>query len=90
MIERLKIAFHPATMRNAIKYALVVGPILVMINHGDAILHHQLNHMIIMKMILTMLVPYLVATFASTGVIFKMRRGHLDHLRCPEEESNAP
>jgi len=75
MKERFKIACHPATMRHALKYALIVGPILVAINYGDSILRHEVDATSLVKIALTLLVPYLVATFSSVGAIFKMRRG---------------
>ena len=52
-------------MRRAIKYAMVVGAILIMINHGDAILRGEIPMGRILKMGLTVLVPYLVSTLSS-------------------------
>jgi len=80
MKERFKIACHPATMRHALKYALIVGPILVIINYADSILRHEVDITSLIKLALTLLVPYLVATFSSVGTIFKMRRGFLDDV----------
>ncbi len=77
MKERLRIARHPATVRNALKYAFIVGSVLIGINYGDALLHHQVDHVMLAKMALTMLVPYLVSTFSTVNVMCKIRDGHI-------------
>lgn len=45
--------------------ALVVGPLLIAINHGDALLHGDLSWPRLLRMALTFLVPYCVSTFSS-------------------------
>jgi len=87
MKERLKIACHPATVRHALKYALIVGPILVAINYGDSILHHQIDTISLIKIALTMLVPYMVATLSSVGTICKIRRGSFSDLHNPHDSA---
>ena len=54
------------------KYAFIVGPVLVAINHGDAIMRGTIHGADWFKIILTMMVPYLVSTFSSVGAIRKM------------------
>ena len=68
-----KTACNPAIVRCSVKYALIVGPVLVAINQGDAILAGTVNGVGLFKIGLTMVVPYMVSTFSSVGVICKMR-----------------
>lgn len=63
--------FHLACRRSVIarasKYALVVGALLITINHGDALVRGDLTFGRICRICLTLLVPYGVATFASVS-----------------------
>lgn len=72
--EWLRLATSPPVRRRAIRYAVVVGAILLTINHGDAILRGDLPPDRLLRMGLTMLVPYLVSTFSSVGAMLQMRR----------------
>lgn len=74
MSEWLNIALEPTIVRRAIKYAIVVGTVLIAINHGDAILRGNLTVDRLFKMALTVVVPYCVSTASSVGVIQQMRR----------------
>ncbi|MDX8414544.1 MAG: nitrate/nitrite transporter NrtS [Mariprofundales bacterium] len=65
MKSRLKVARHPSVVRTAFKFALIVGPILVVINHGDAILAGTMDTVAWLKCALTMLIPYTVSTLSS-------------------------
>ena len=49
----------------ALKVALVVGTVLAVINHYDAILARTLGATTILKMLVTYAVPYSVSTFSS-------------------------
>jgi len=71
--DRLRIACHAATIRLGLKYAFTVGPVLVLINYGDAMWHHDWAAISPFKVALTMSVPYLVSTFSSVSVIYKLR-----------------
>jgi hypothetical protein len=51
------------------RYAVVVGAVLVGINYGDAFLTGQLERWDYLKMGLTVVVPYLVSTFSSVGAM---------------------
>ena len=72
--EWLRLATSAPVRRRAIRYAVVVGAILLTINHGDAILRGDLPPDRLLRMGLTMLVPYLVSTFSSVGAMLQMRR----------------
>jgi hypothetical protein len=57
--------FRRETVLRAIKVALVVGPILIIINHHDALLRLELHRHLYFKIILTFLVPYCVSAYSS-------------------------
>jgi len=67
--ETLSLAFSPAVVRRALGYAVVVGAILVGINHGDALLRGELDANRVLKLILTPLVPYVVSTLSSVSAL---------------------
>ncbi|MGH9392310.1 MAG: nitrate/nitrite transporter NrtS, partial [Vicinamibacteria bacterium] len=66
--------YAPAVVRRAIKYAIVVGAILVGINHGDALARGEITSGRILKMALTVLVPYTVSTLSSIGAMRELSR----------------
>jgi len=74
MGEWLRIATSPAIVRRACGYALVVGSVLLTINHGDAILAGDLPPARLLRMGLTVVVPYLVSTFSSVGATLDAAR----------------
>jgi len=69
MVDKLKAATQASVVRRAFTYAVVVGPILIVINHGDQLLAGEFNAAIAIKMALTMAVPYFVSTFSSVGAM---------------------
>ncbi len=56
-------------VRRGIAYAIVVGAILITINHGDALLRGDVDSTRGLKMGLTVLVPYIVSTLSSVGAL---------------------
>lgn len=52
-------------VRRALGYGVVVGAVLIAINHGDAILRGDLDSVRMLKMGLTVFVPYTVSTLSS-------------------------
>jgi hypothetical protein len=60
-----RLVFAPAVVRRALFFAVVVGSLLVAINHGDALLRGDLAPVRWLKMGLTVLVPYAVSTVSS-------------------------
>lgn len=74
MKELLQLAFRPSVVKRALKYAVVVGFILIVINHSDAILSGHITRGVWLKMLLTVMVPYAVSTLSSVGVLLEMRR----------------
>lgn len=69
MSEWLRLARQGQVVRRALMYAVIVGAILITINHGDAILAGEIGTGRALKMGLTVLVPYAVSTLSSVGAI---------------------
>ena len=68
--EWFRLATERSVVIRALKYAVVVGALLIAINHGDAILGGDpLGSDRVLKMALTALVPYLVSTLSSVGAM---------------------
>ncbi len=65
----LELALTPSVVRRACAYAAIVGAILITINHGDAILKGDVSRIRILKMLLTICVPYAVSTLSSVGAL---------------------
>jgi hypothetical protein len=63
----LRLATHPATVRRAGITAVVVGSVLIAINHGDAILSGDVDATRCLRMLLTVAVPYVVSTVSSVS-----------------------
>ena len=74
----LQMIFGDGTPKKAILTALVVGSILISINHGDIILDGSMPAS--WKIILTYCVPYCVTTWgAVTGKLAQWRRSAHPH-----------
>lgn len=66
---RLEVALRGRVVRRALKYMVVVGAILITINHGDAIVRGELTAGRFLRMLLTCLVPYCVSTLSSVEAV---------------------
>ena len=69
MLSSLRLAISPDIVRRALWYAVVVGTILIAINHGDALARADLGATRLVKMALTVLVPYAVSTLSSVQAL---------------------
>jgi len=69
----LAVARQRAVVLRACKFALVVGAVLIAINHGDALIAGELPPRRWLQMGLTVLVPYVVSTLSSVGAILAVR-----------------
>ena len=70
-----QLALQPGVVRRALKTALLVGTILLAINHGELLFFpDRFSAARGLKMALTILVPYLVSTFSSVAAMREMRR----------------
>ena len=56
-----------------LRFAVVVGIILVVINHGDAVLRGDIDSDRMARMVLTVMVPYCVSVFSSISAIRRMQ-----------------
>jgi len=69
----LRYACEPSVVWRATKYAFFVGIILILINHVDHIFRGEVTSTRLIKMGLTVLVPYLVSTCSSVGAILQLQ-----------------
>ena len=69
MPSSLQIALSRSVVRRALGYAVVVGAILIAINHGDALARGELGPTRLFKMALTLMVPYAVSTLSSVQAL---------------------
>ena len=78
-MERFARAFfsRPVAVQ-AIKVASVVGPILLMVNHGAQVLATPFTLATLQKLAMNMLVPYLVSSYSSARTA---TRGDVRRLR---------
>ena len=77
MLEWIRLLNTWPVVRRALEYAIVVGAVLIAINHGDAIVKGDLNAVRFIKMGLTVVVPYVVSALSSVGAMIELReKGH--------------
>jgi hypothetical protein len=69
----LAVATERAIVVRACKFAVVVGALLIAINHGDALLAGEAEGARWFKIGLTVLVPYAVSTLSSVGAVLEQR-----------------
>ena len=79
----LKHATDRVCVYRSIKVALVVGTVLGIINHYDAIIYGTLAPTNIFQILLTYLVPYCVSTFGSAMQGRHIELQELQKLRKP-------
>ena len=70
----VRLATSAAVVRRALKFAVVVGAVLISINHGDALLKGEVDGPRVAKMVLTVFVPYAVSTASSVAALMEMER----------------
>lgn len=78
-------ATHPSTVRRARQTALIVGTVLLVINHGPAMFAGQLTGERILQILLTFLVPYTVSTISSVATRHEI---HFATAAVPEREDS--
>ena len=64
-----QLASRPAVVKRALLFAVVVGSILIGINHGPALLNGDVDGFRVFQMMLTVCVPYVVSTLSSVGAM---------------------
>lgn len=70
----LELAGSRSVVRRALGYAAVVGAILITINHGDSLVAGDVDLRRLIKMALTVAVPYVVSTLSSVQALRNLRR----------------
>jgi hypothetical protein len=77
----IALATSRSVVQRATVVALVVGSILVIINHGDAIVRGDLSAGRLIRIVLTIAVPYCVSTYSSVSALRgSARRQRTDHV----------
>lgn len=79
-----KAATSRPVVKRALAFAVVVGPILILINHGDALIKGCVSVRLLAKIAMTMAVPYCVSTFSSVGAL---RQGNKDLRKAEKNPS---
>lgn len=74
--EWFRVACSPSIVKRGLKYGAVVGSILIIINHGNAIVAGTVDTTRVLQMLLTLLVPYCVSTASSVGAVMEHRAGN--------------
>ena len=69
----LALATSAGVVRRALLMSALVGALLITINHGDALLRGELDRTRVLKMALTLLVPYCVSSYSSVGAMRSLR-----------------
>ncbi len=62
-------ALSPAVARRSTKVSLLVGTLLVSINHGDLLLSGNVSSALFWKIPMTFCVPYAVSTYAAVDAL---------------------
>ena len=74
MAEWFQLARSRSVVRRALVSAVVVGAILIGINHGGAVIRGDIDGMRVFKMALTVLVPFMVSTVSSIAAMRALQR----------------
>jgi hypothetical protein len=74
MREWIVLAVKPSVIKRSLKYAVIVGLLLILINHSDAVLSGKVTFARFLRMMLTVLVPYTVSTLSSVGTLLDQGR----------------
>ncbi len=64
-----ELARRPDVVRRALRIAAIVGTLLIAINYGDRILAGRIETADVLKMLLTIFVPYGVSTVSSVAAL---------------------
>lgn len=75
-VQWLAVACQPQIVRRSLKVSLLVGSVLALINHGDAILAGELTAIAAVKILFTYLVPYMVATWSAVQTTLASNAGN--------------
>jgi hypothetical protein len=73
MSRALEIATSPLVVKLALRTSLLIGSLLNVINQGDALF--GTGELQPLKLVLTYMVPYGVATYSATSISLRQVRG---------------
>lgn len=71
LAEWCRLACQPSVAKRGLKFAVVVGALLIAINHIDTIIRGELQTSNYLKMGLTVMVPYVVSVLSSVGAMLE-------------------
>jgi hypothetical protein len=74
MHEWLQLASDRSVVLRGLAFSAIVGTVLVVVNHGDALMNGDISAARLMKIAITMLIPYCVSTVSSVGAMQTARR----------------
>lgn len=74
MKEWFYFASRPRVVRRSLKFGVVVGTILIVINHGEALVDGDFSAERMLRMGLTVMVPYFVSTSSSVCAMREQAR----------------
>lgn len=72
--EQCGLACSRDVVLRGLRYAAVVGPVLVAINHGAPISRGEVGPSRMVQIALTVLVPYVVSVLSSVGAVRQAER----------------
>jgi hypothetical protein len=81
----LTLCFSKPVMKRASWSAVIVGAILILINHGNAILKGDVDLTRVLQMCLTVMVPYVVSTVSSVSTLLSAQ----SHFQLPDSITKA-
>jgi hypothetical protein len=67
----IRAALSPGVVRRSTKVSLIVGTILVAINHGDLLFGGDIGAALYWKIPMTFCVPYAVSTYAAVDALLQ-------------------
>jgi len=73
VVRWMSVATQPRVVRRALKHAVIVGTILIGINYGDMIFRGETTLVSLLKMGLTVLVPFVVSTSSTVATMLEFR-----------------
>jgi hypothetical protein len=77
----LKNFFRKETVWRAVRVALIVAPVLIIINHHDRLLELSFTPRLALKCVLTFFVPYCVSAYSSAMAYTSYEMSFRDSLK---------
>lgn len=74
----LNLARRRDVVVRAVRVALVVGTLLIIINYADRAIANNLTGVDLIKMVITYLVPYGVSTYSAVGALRAQQSAQAD------------